>query len=141
LLPRQRDPLVLLALLRLLVNGARVSSYELSYGYQDVLKLLGWGNTEQARDEIDEAVRRYTLLTLEWKMSRAELSRASLSYYMASQKIISESYRRKEVAQGSGTVRVLNRIIFNLNFIERLLSHALFGLDWRTVRSLKMAYC
>jgi hypothetical protein len=139
LLPRRRDPLVLLALLRLVTKGDQVSSYELSYDQKDVLELLGWGDTQGARDEIDGAVRRYMLLTLEWKKNRAELSRENLSHYLACEKIISGSERFNQEGEGRRMVRVLNRVVFDSNFTERLLRQSLFGINWEDVQLITYA--
>src|ERR1043165_4385658 len=53
-LPQRRDPLVMLALLRLLILQDQ-SSASLSYDMEEVLKLLGWNHTAQSRRMIDEA--------------------------------------------------------------------------------------
>jgi hypothetical protein len=62
LLPRDRDPLVLLALLRLLLHRRRDAKPILTYQQEDVLHLLRWGDTVEARREIDGAIERYTPL-------------------------------------------------------------------------------
>jgi hypothetical protein len=85
-LPRGRDPLVLIALLRLLLHEGRRAGDTLVFREAEVLKLLGWADTEERRDEINEAVRRYSLLTYEWGMNSTELAGRALDYYVANER-------------------------------------------------------
>jgi hypothetical protein len=62
-LPRRRNPLVLLALLQLLISG-QASQHNLLYDQEYLLNLLNWGDTQEARSEIAEALERYSLITL-----------------------------------------------------------------------------
>ena len=138
-LPRRRDPLVLIALLRLLLEGDHISSNLLRYKQEDVLSLLGRKDSPKAREEIDGAVRRYFLLIYQWKMNRSELKNRNLAFYNSQENMISECEFLDSEAEGSDRVeRVLNRIVFNQHFIERLLSRSLFGVEWDQVRSVKI---
>jgi hypothetical protein len=137
-LPRGRDPLVLLALLRLLLQSDRAADYKLTYDQEDVLKLLGWEDTRETRREIDEAVRRYFLMSYKWRLNRAELARQKLSSYMAMESIISES-ENLDREEGRRLRRTSNRVVFNPNFIERLKHGTLFDLAWDNVRTLKLS--
>lgn len=69
LLPRRREPLVMLALLRLLSKEAWPSSPKLSYAQEEVLHLLGWEDSVDARSAIDGAVERYARLSYKWGLS------------------------------------------------------------------------
>lgn len=84
-LPRGRNPLVLLALLYLLMNAEQGSLNILRYEQEDMLSLLGWKDTLKARWEVDEAVKRYFLLTYQWKMNKDELLRERLTFYTANE--------------------------------------------------------
>ncbi len=141
LLPRRRDPLVLLALLHLLPNGDQASPNSLEYKQEDVLSLLGWKDTKKARREIDEAVRRYFLLTFKWKMNKHELARRKLSYSTSSEGLISENnIVNEEDADSVQRKRVFNRVVFNDYFMEQLRGRSLFGIDWKGVRSVLLKF-
>lgn len=134
LLPRGRDPLVLLALLQLLEGGVSEPRYTLTYDLTDVLSILGWGDTSEARAEIDGAIRRYFFLMFSWKMGRAELACEGLAFYTAIERVVSECEVVNEGREDQR--RVLNRVIFNSNFVERMTGARLFGVDWNCVSSV-----
>lgn len=134
-LPRSKDPLILLALLRLLIRSNQIPPDSLLYEQADLLNLLGWADTQSAHDVIDEAVKRYSLMLFRWKMNRTELARNNLSHYRAMGRLISEFETVDEDEEGQ-TRRALNRVIFNSNFIERLCSRSLFEIDWNRVISV-----
>jgi len=129
-LPRGRHPLVLLALLRLLMDGGRGSLNALRYEQAEVLSLLGWEGTEEARGEVDEAVARYFKLTYKWKMNKSELAASGLSFYTADEAMMSEYTSMYTEAEKS------THLIFNEHFIKQLLGRSLFGIDWNKVRSV-----
>lgn len=129
-LPRGSHALVLLALLHLLMNGGQGSLNALRYEQAEVLSLLGWGDTEEARGEVDEAIARYFKLTYQWKMNESELANAGLSFYTADEAMISE-VTSIDAEDGKST-----RVVFNEHFIEQLLNRLLFGIDWNNVRSV-----
>lgn len=133
-LPRGRNPLVLIALLHLLMTDNQGALNMLRYEQEEVLSLLGWKDTWKARREIDEAVRRYFLLTYQWKMNKSEMLRDRLTFYTANEALISahESISREDGES--------SRIVFNEHFIEHLLSRSLFGIDWNNVRSVLLNF-
>lgn len=135
-LPRGRHPLVLLALLHLLMNSSHESLNILRYKQTEVLSLLGWEDTEEARGEIDEAVARYFKLTYQWKMSESELASDTLSFYTADEAMISESTSID--AEDGKSTHV--HVIFNEHFIEHLLSQSLFGINWNNTRSVLLQF-
>lgn len=137
-LPRGHDPLVLLALLRLLWRKGRAADYRLSYDREEVLSLLGWEDTPQARSEIDEAVGRYFLLNYKWGLSRAELARKGLSSHTATESLISES-RTSDREEGGRMRRTYNSVVFDSIFIESLKKRSLFDIAWDEVRSLNLS--
>lgn len=137
-LPQRRDPLVLLALLRLLKQEEQVSKPELLYSLENVFSLLAWDDTEKARQEIDEAIYRYSLLMYQWEMNRPELSRRELSFYKENgHAITSFQTIDEEVASGGETKHAHNRVSFDEFFINGLLSRELFGVNWNKVRSFE----
>lgn len=130
-LPRGRNPLVLIALLHLLINGSQGSLNTLRYEQADMLSLLGWKNTQEARREIDEAVARYFKLTYQWKMNDSELAAAKLDFYTTDETMLSE-YTSIDTEDGKSA-----RVVFNEHFIEHLLGRSLFGIDWKAVKSME----
>lgn len=131
LLPSLRDPLVLLALLRLLPEDDQKSRYSLSYGLGDILRLLDWRDTRKARGEVDEAVERYSLLTYIWEIDSAELAHRNLSIYKTRESMISQFQTIDHEDE-----RASNLVVFNPHFIENLERRSLFGVDWDRVQSL-----
>lgn len=138
-LPRKRDPLMLLALLQLLLHKGQGSKFDLLYSLEDVLRLLGWDDTGETRQEIDEAINRYFLLMYMWELNRSELSRRKLSFYKVNERPVTE-YRTvdREVGEEGLMKRVYNQVKFNEFFINGLLRRNLFGIEWNQVSSLNL---
>jgi hypothetical protein len=134
-LPRGRDPLVFLALLQLLVRGSQTPGNILIYDQEDVLRLLGWEDTGETRHRIDEAIKRYFLMTFKWRKNRAELTRKNLSHYTAMERPISECGTFDEEEAGQ-VRRVFNRVTFSKTFIEHLKHRRLFDIDWNNGRQV-----
>jgi hypothetical protein len=139
-LPRGRDPLVLLALFRLLKRDRQAPKPELLYSIEDILSLLEWENTEERREQIDGAIHRYSLLMYQWEMNRPELSRHRLSFYKVNEHAIT-SFQTvdEEIESGRKTKRTYNRVGFNEFFINGLRHRKLFGVDWNNVRDMRLA--
>lgn len=141
-LPRGRDPLVLLALLRLLFASSQQSEVSLFYSRHDVLRLLGREGTMEMQGEVNEAVRRYALLMYRWEMSRGELTGKRLSFYTAREQIISGYSNVREPDDEERADAQFeeepNEITFNQYFIEGLKRRSLFRVDWNTVQSLEL---
>jgi hypothetical protein len=130
-LPRGRNSLVLLALIQLLIRSSTASQHSLLYAQEEVLNLLGWDDNQETRGEIDETLRRYSLMMFKWKMNRSEAAHNKLSYYTAMERLISEYGTVDEEEEGQ-MKRVFNRVIFNSNFIEHLKHRSLFGINWNS---------
>lgn len=133
-LPRGRDPLVFLALIRMLITAGPPLDYRMRYELEDVLSILGWADNRRTRREIDEAVRRYTQMRFSWKMGRAELVRNNLSHHSAMQSLISEYWVRDQ-EEGGQVTRLFNEVIFNSNFIEALRQRRLCDVNWTVLIS------
>lgn len=130
-LPRGRDPLVFLTLIRMLLTADQPPDYRVRYELEDVLKILGWADNRRNRRVIDEAVWRYTQMRYSWKMGRAELARNNLTHHSAMQSLISE-YGIRDREEGGRVTRVLNEVVFNSNFIEALRRRRLCDVNWNT---------
>lgn len=137
-LPQGRDPLILLALLFLL-NQHQVIKSTLFYNLEEVLSLLGWRNSDESRQEIDDATRRYFLLNYMWKMNRAELASHGLSFYTANESMVSaHETTGEDVGADKQIERATDRLTFNEFFIRGLSERALFKVDWNRVQSIKI---
>jgi hypothetical protein len=137
-LPRGRDPLVLIALLRLLLHERRRADNTLVFKEANVIKLLGWADTEERRDEIDEAIGRYSLLFYEWGMNSFELGGRALDFYVVNERPLLGYRTISEETKEGRTERTYNRIEFSDGFIGGLLSRSLFGVAWDKVKSIKL---
>ena len=58
-LPKGKEPLVLMALLRLLLRGAGSLTGRCYYDHHSLLELLEWGDTETARAAVTGALTKY----------------------------------------------------------------------------------
>jgi hypothetical protein len=130
-LPGRREPLVMLALLRLLIE-AHGSSPTLSYNQEQVLNLLGWENDETARSAIDQAVKRYARLAYRWVPGAEELAERKLSFYEAEGRFVS-GYGFYGAEEGGEHKRMASRVDFASEFVEELLRRAVFNVDWNRV--------
>ena len=141
-LPRQRDALVLIAFLQLLVSNSQTSQNDLLYDQEDVLNLLGWGDTQEARDEIDEALDRYSLIMFRWVMNSTELINRNLSGYTERGSYIS-AYKTLDrgKTEDEQMRRAQNQVTFNAEFVVGLKRRSLFGIDWNRVNSVKLDNC
>lgn len=136
-LPRRREPLVILALLKLLILRDQKSSASLSYDLEEILQALGWKDTIQARRMIDEAAEQYSNLTYQWAMGADEMALKGHSFYKSRECFVSGFSRiNVEGEGGEYSTRVVNCIYFNADFIERLRERSLFGINWNAVQSV-----
>lgn len=133
-LPHAREPLVLLALLRLLTSIAEISPATLFYDPTEVLGLLGWEDSAENQLAVEEAVERYSLLSYRWEMNAEELSAERLSFHRSRERFVS-GYSHGEPEEGYAG-RGVNRVDFSLSFVEELLGRSLFGVDWDRVSNV-----
>ncbi len=136
-LPRMRDPLVILALLKLLLPECRMGSATLFYEHRDVLNHLKWEDTPESIRYIDEAVERYADLTYRWTLSGEEMADRNISFHRSKEILIS-GYSFDDITEGDGKQpkRVANHVDFSASFIEQLTRKTLFEIDWNSVLSV-----
>lgn len=138
-LPRRREPLVMLALLRLLMTDRNTSSASLYYRHEEVLSLLGWEDTAEHLRVIDETVERYSFLNYRWARSGEELNASDLSFHRSSERLVSgygheESGEPGDEDPGQDATR---HVDFSAAFIEDLMMKSLFGVNWDKALSLE----
>jgi hypothetical protein len=138
-LPGRREPLVMLALLRLLMDRQPFSP-GLSYDQAEVLGLLGWEDSPDTRLSIDEAVGRYVDLSYRWSPGAEELAEQRLSHYRAWARFVTGcGYRDAGEGPGGRMMRASNRVEFSSEFVGELANRSVFGVDWNKVISLSRA--
>jgi hypothetical protein len=134
--PQHKEPLVALALLWLLVVDRKLSLSSLSYSQEEVLRLLGWGDTQESRLNIDKAVRRYFTLLYEWGLGEQELAESNLSFFHGQARFIS-GYRYQSVEEDGEVRHTADEVNFDEEFIKELTGRSLFGIDWSSINSIK----
>jgi hypothetical protein len=135
-LPRRREPLVLLALLRLLTRGRGTTQASLSYDPGEALSLLGWDDNEGSRLAVEEAVERYFFLSYGWELGVDELRAKGLTLHRSRERIIS-AYSHGVAGEervGCG----VNVVDFGPAFIEELTGMSLFGVKWDAVHNVEV---
>jgi hypothetical protein len=134
-LPGRREPLVILALLRLLMEPRRPSSFTLSYSQEQVLDLLGQEDIAEARSAIDQAVKRYAKLSYSWGLGGEELAERKLTFYDAEGRFVS-GYGHYNAEEGREYKRVANNVNFSSVFVEGLARRTLFNVAWDSVSGI-----
>jgi hypothetical protein len=137
-LPQRREPLVILALLRLFILRDQRPSTSLSYSIEEVLEVLGWKDTARTRRIVDEAVECYSSLMYRWAMGDNELALRRLAFYNSTECFVSGFSRLDEEGKDARHLtRVLNRIDFNKEFVEGLRQRSLFEIAWDQAQSTR----
>jgi hypothetical protein len=139
LLPWRREPMVILALLHLLLANHQRASAKLSYGQDEVLGLLEWEDNAESRFTLDQSVERYARLSYNWKLSHEELTKGNLAYYYGSSRFVSGYGNENRREDGQATL-LISWIEFSSNFVQGLLGHSLWGVNWDSVRRLECTY-
>jgi hypothetical protein len=134
-LPCRREPLVMLALLRLLLETLGPSASTLSYSQEQVLNLLGWEDNETTCSAIDQAVKRYARLSYSWGLSGEELTDRKLAFYNAESRFIS-GYSYYNAEEDGEDRRVANNAEFSSAFVEGLIHRTGFNVDWNRVSEI-----
>jgi hypothetical protein len=134
--PRHKEPLVALALLRLLIVDHKLASSRLPYVQAEVVELLGWEDTQESRLSIDEAVSRYFTLSYEWVLGERELVEANLSFFHGSSRFIS-GYGYQTAEEDGKARPTMNNVEFNAEFVKGLVGRSLFGINWDSVSSVE----
>lgn len=136
-LPSGRDPLVLSALMRMLLEDGEPEARAVYYAHENILTLLGWPDCEKTRLAVDKAVTRYFNLYYQPVETLSELAGKTSPLFIHRDRLISQygSYDDPDVA-GRPATRVCNLVSFNLQLVQQLKRKSLFAIDWASVRSL-----
>ena len=136
-LPSGRDPLVLSALMRILLEDGESEGRSVYYAHENILTLLGWPDCEKTRLAVDKAVARYFNLYYQPVETLNELAGKTSPLFIHRERLISQygSYDDPDVA-GHPITRVCSLVSFNLQLVEQLKRKSLFAIDWASVLSL-----
>jgi hypothetical protein len=129
-LPYGKEPLVLLALLQLL--GKKGS--ELNYSCDDLLKLLGWKNTEQTRALIEGTVTKYFHAFYQLRdNSLGESMKGGKERTRKIRVLVTQAFTSVEETRRSKSMK--DTLVFNIDFVGPLKERKLLGIDWEQVES------
>lgn len=136
-LPAGKEPLVLTALLKLLLAKRGAPSSRLSYRREEVLRLLGWGETDESLRAVDAAVERYAELGYRWALSAEELAERNLARFRGWASFVTGcGHRDTEDAGGGPMRRESNYVQFSAEFVRELISRSVFDVKWDSVREM-----
>jgi hypothetical protein len=138
-----REPLVIMALLKLLLLRSELLTGRASYSYQEVLQLLGWRDTKRSRDDIRDAVDINFIqsfnLSAEGDDTRTPLFYRRRQHMMTGYEFFDE---RDESDQPNdvGHHRADFQIYFDLDFIMSLRERTMLDIDWTQVTSVTRSH-
>lgn len=136
-LPGQKEPLVLMALLRLLLVDRRPPPWRLSYRQDEALRLLGWGETAESLSAVDAAMDRYADLSYRWALSEEELAERNLATFRGWTSFVTGCGYRDQEDGGDGLMkRASNHVEFSAEFIRELMGRSVFDVRWDNVREM-----
>jgi hypothetical protein len=135
-LPSDGEPLVLLALLKLVWSDATPRTH-LAFTHGTLLRELGWGNVKETRRLIDRAVERYYFLSLEKEVPQDTGAEEGRFHRVLAQRIMTNYsyYSEDDETDGEGE-RLDSWVAFNPTFIQGLIDRSLLGIGWSRALTL-----
>jgi hypothetical protein len=132
-LPGRKEPLVLMAFLWVLMRERRSPVTQLSYGREEVLRVLGWDETPELLGVVDETVKRYVNLTYTWTLSAGEQSERKIYKYRGWTRFVTGcGYVDYEDDDGVRK-RESSYVSFSEEFIRELTRRSVFEVRWDRV--------
>lgn len=136
-LPAEKEPLVLMALLRLLLAKRGAPPSRLTYRREEVLRLLGRGETDEVLRAVDAAVERYADLGYRWALSPDELAERNLARFRGWASFVTGCGHRDVEDAGGGPVKHESSYVqFSEEFVRELISRSVFDVKWDSVREM-----
>lgn len=137
-LPSGGEPLVLIALLKLLFAGKGLQTGRVVYAHKAVSEMIGWEDSPETGEAVNAAVIRYFHLFYGKEESMSIEPSGPLVRYSQTMRLIA-GYDYQDEVESSGVrgVRTYNRITFDREFIEQLRGRSLFDFDWGHVTSMR----
>jgi hypothetical protein len=134
-LPRGKQPLVLLALLKLWLSRGDAHSGIVAYSYEEIYEMLGWADTKKSLAIVDQAVLRYFELTYEpVKDSDVGNSESGLADSPKCRLVTSYRATDEDVCGCKSSRPIYRDVCFDSDLLNELKSKSLFGVDWRRAR-------
>lgn len=135
-LPARGEPLVLLALLKL-IRPDDAPRTELAFTHESILGMLRQEDSKETRRLIGRAVERYYFLSLEKEVPEDTKGGAGRFHRVLAQRIIIHySYYSEGDETDEERERLDSRVIFNPTFIQGLRDRTLLGIDWSRALTL-----
>jgi hypothetical protein len=135
-LPGRKEPLVLMAFLWILMRERRSPVTQLSYGREEVLRVLGWDETPELLSVVDEAVDRYVNLTYTWTLSAEELAERKLNKYRGWTRFVTGCGHVDYEDDDGVRKRESSYVSFSEEFIRELRRRSEFEVRWDRVREM-----
>jgi hypothetical protein len=134
--PCRDEPLVLLALLKLLWSSAAPLEGKVGYTPATLLRMLGRPDTARARTGINQTVERYYNLSLEREEDLPSAAGGQPATRMLAQRLLI-GYEHVEEASDNGDRRDEGWLAFYPDFVRALKERSLFGIDWGRVAAVE----
>ena len=131
-----QEPLVIIALLKLMLSRDELHTGRSSYTYQELLMLLGWRDSKRSRDRICDAIDINFIQSFNLSSDGDEIQ--TPMFYLRRQHMMT-GYEFIDKVKGSeqwgeiGSYRGDFLIDFNLDFIRALRERSLLGINWNLV--------
>lgn len=136
-LPSGREPLVLLAAIRLLLNEGAEIPRRLAYPRDTIFRLLECRCSPVSWEFVNGAVAKYFNLSYQPVDSLDELTgRSTIGYTCMHRLITGHGTLGGLKVRGQPEQRIYGEVTFNLHFIEHLRRRSLFDIDWGRVLSI-----
>jgi hypothetical protein len=137
-LPRKEQPLMLLALLRLLLTKGADPLGKVTYDYQEIAGICGAEDVNDFPAVVDGAIDRYFNLSYQRTINAGEGNGDASPNRTRTDRFLIRYESADESVDNCSTAAIMQRSVsFNLDFFEELRNRSLFGIDWRRVRSLE----
>jgi hypothetical protein len=136
-----QEPLVMIALLKLLFARRKLLTGTASYTYEEVLHLLGWRDTRQSRHDIKDAIDINFIQSFNLSADTAEtpVSFRRRQHMMAGYGFIEAADNSDSLGETS-LYRGDFLIDFNLDFVQGLCKRSLLGINWNLVIAMKRCH-
>jgi len=134
-LPRRRDPLVLLALLRLYLTKGAEPTGRMLYTSGELLNILGWSITSGSMVAAADAVTKYFHLFYQLGDGSRAAAAEQPSEHLHKLRPLCGYHSVSGEGAGLGS-KVTEGVTFSLDFVGPLSRRKLFGVDWDRVESL-----
>lgn len=137
-LPCQREPLVLLALLRVLLTRDELTIGVVPFPAPEVHQVLGWQNTDETNSIINQALNKYFNLSYRKMYYQHDLFPDATAFAGQEYRLLTSYEFSVESEDGEpGQDLAYMDVSLNFELVEGIRDKRLFGLDWKAVTSMQ----